>query len=55
MAFFIPFHARNLAILLNGEEVNGQGIWKEGYWHLTKQWGKEEKLEIRFDMPVRRI
>lgn len=51
----IPSYVKEKKIFLNNEEIDSEGMIKEGYLYLRREWKSGDKLEITFDMPVRRI
>lgn len=55
LAVRIPSHVKRANVLLNGESIAIESLVKEGYVYLERQWKEGDKLEILFDMPVRRI
>jgi DUF1680 family protein len=55
LAVRIPSYARERKVLLNGELLAADGLEQEGYLYLDREWITGDKLEITFDMPVRRI
>ncbi len=55
LAIRIPSYVKEKNIFLNGEVLSAEGLIKEGYLYLKRDWKAGDKLEITFDMPVRRI
>lgn len=54
LAVRIPSYAKETEVLLNG--VRSESLdEKEGYAYITRQWQRVERVEISFEMPVRRI
>ena len=51
----VPAYAKNSRLYVNGEAISIAGIIKEGYAYLTRKWQKNDKVELTFDMPVRRV
>lgn len=55
LAVRVPAYAKNCRLLLNNKEVSLKDIVKDGYAYLTEKWQKSDKVELVFDMPVRRV
>ncbi len=55
IAVRIPAWAQNPKVLLNGEEIDVDSCRKDGYCYLERVWGKEDILEVSFDMRIRKI
>lgn len=54
-AVHIPSYVKDAVVTLNGEAVPVSEHIEKGYLYLKRVWGKKDKLEIRFEMPVRKI
>ncbi|MBQ1310584.1 MAG: glycoside hydrolase family 127 protein [Blautia sp.] len=54
LAVRVPGWAKNVHLTVNGEE--GQvSVIRDGYYYLRRLWTEEDKVELSFDLPVRRI
>ena len=53
LSIHIPAHARNLRILVNGEDAAAE--IKNGYCAISRLWQDGDKVEVLFDMPPRRV
>lgn len=53
LAIRIPAYARELTITLNGEPAAFR--MEKGFCYLRQVWGRGDVVEVRFEMPVRRI
>ena len=55
LAIRIPAYAKNCRLYVNGKENALDNIMKKGYAYVSRNWSKDDKVEIIFDMPVRRV
>lgn len=53
LSIHVPGHVRNLCLCVNGEQIAPE--IKNGYCAIVRQWHNGDKVELRFDMPPRRI
>ena len=53
LAIHIPGHAENPVLRVNGEVV--PPVLTAGYCRLTRAWRSGDRVEVSFDMPVRRL
>ncbi len=51
----IPSYARNAVFYLNGNRLEEKLDIREGYCYISRVWEEQDKLELFYDMPVRRI
>ena len=54
LAIHIPFGVENIKIVSGGAEVSADEI-KDGYLYINKDWKTDDKVELIFDMPVKKI
>ena len=62
-AIRIPAYVKDKKILLNGRALSDSAaeadaksvVEKDGYLYFTGKWEKQEKIELRFELPVRKI
>ena len=54
LAVRIPSYAKDCRILLNGGERKDTFI-EDGYFYLSRTWQTDDKVELLFSMPVRKI
>ena len=54
LAVRVPGWAKNVRLTVNGEEGQVSMI-QDGYYYLRRLWTEEDKVELSFDLPVRRI
>lgn len=62
-AIRIPAYVKDKKILLNGRALSDGAaeadaksvVEKDGYLYFTGKWEKQEKIELRFELPVRKI
>lgn len=54
---YIKTNNRNpaISVLLNGKTVDISVNVKDGYLYIHRKWGKEDIVELSFDMPVRKV
>ena len=59
MAIHIPDYVKmddgKTSVKINGESVELGTNIKKGYWYLTRNWNSGDVIELRFDMPVRKV
>lgn len=55
LAIHISEYIKQIKIVLNGQEIEVNKYRKQGYLYLNRVWGEEEKIEISFELPVRKI
>lgn len=55
LAVHIPSYVKDAVVTLNGEGISVSEHMEKGYLYLKRVWGRKDKLEIRFEMPVRKI
>lgn len=53
LAIHIPAHAQELRVTINGEAI--EAAVTEGYLYLSRQWQPNDRVDLTFDMPVRRL
>lgn len=53
LAIHIPAHVQGLQVTVNGEPVKAS--LRDGYLYLRREWKQGDRVELRFDMPVRRL
>ena len=53
IALRIPHFAKNVRITVNGAAWQAEP--EKGYVYLRRKWEREDVIQIRFDMPVRRV
>ena len=53
IALRIPQFAKNARITVNGAPWQAEP--EKGYVHLRRKWEREDTIQVRFDMPVRRV
>lgn len=54
-AVHIPSYIKDAVVTLNGEKIDVAAHMEKGYLCIKRVWGRADKLEIRFEMPVRKI
>lgn len=54
-AVHVPSYVKEAVVTVNGEKVCIPEQLKKGYLYLKRVWGKDDRIEITFDMPVRKI
>lgn len=55
IAFRVPAWVKDLKVLLCGEKIDISSCIKDGYCYLERTWGKNDTLEVSFEMKTRRI
>ncbi|MEY8329117.1 beta-L-arabinofuranosidase domain-containing protein [Lachnospiraceae bacterium 48-33] len=59
MAIHIPYYINiednNTYVMLNGEKIELAAQITKGYFYLTRHWKEGDKIELGFDMPVRKV
>lgn len=59
MAIHIPAYVKvddgKTSVKINGESVELDANIKKGYLYLTRNWNSGDVIELRFDMPVRKV
>lgn len=55
LAVRIPSFVKEKEVTVNNEVLDTEGLEKDGYLYLNREWKAGDRLEITFDMPVRRI
>ncbi|MBQ7849768.1 MAG: glycoside hydrolase family 127 protein [Clostridia bacterium] len=53
LAIHVPQHAVNMRLRMNGAEISGS--IEDGYCRIQHGWQPGDRIEMTFDMPVRRI
>lgn len=51
----IPSYAKNAIFYFNGDKVNDKLDIRDGYCYIKRVWEAKDELQLRFDMPVRKI
>lgn len=57
LAIHIPSHIRmdTLTVTVNGEKTDAASYMKDGYFYLKRNWGENDEIILRFDLPVRKV
>lgn len=55
LAIRIPYYVKDAKVTINGEKINVEKLLNMGYLYLNRTWGSDDKVEITFDMPVRKV
>lgn len=59
MAIHIPYYINiednNTYVMLNGQKIELAAQITKGYFYLTRHWKEGDKIELGFDMPVRKV
>ncbi len=52
---YVPLKDERTQIAINGQRIEVKDMIQKGYLYVTRSWKAGDQLDIRFDMPVRRI
>ncbi len=55
LAIHIPAYVKEARIRLNGHALDWKKMMIKGYFYLERVWEENDKIEIYFDLPIRKI